>query len=372
MNILYLIGNGFDVNLGMHTSYADFYEYYISKPSPSTNINALKENIDQYKETNKWSDLEKGLGLYTTKLNTVSDLREVYFDINDELKSYLKNQISTVALPDIKLAEKLKKDLANPGRYFAQRQQREINNFISPSSSTNDAINIITFNYTDTIEKILEVGNRNISLELSRKNSNVYKRVLHTINHIHGTLDDSELIMGVNDISQISKEEFRNDDQVLDMLVKPTTTLNRGDLMDDNCISLISSADLICIFGLSLGETDNKWIQFKDVWKRIMRLKQWLIVISNTICLCTEFYLDLFKLSSVCFLQKKSFTKHNHEPLTMNHRFPLPSNFTKLSLLSQLSLLYSHPYHPCNPWSRNEKSNNIWHLFTTIKCQVVG
>jgi len=259
MNILYLIGNGFDVNLGMHTSYADFYEYYISKPSPSTNINALKENIDQYKETNKWSDLEKGLGLYTTKLNTVSDLREVYFDINDELKSYLKNQISTVALPDIKLAEKLKKDLANPGRYFAQRQQREINNFISPSSSTNDAINIITFNYTDTIEKILEVGNRNISLELSRKNSNVYKRVLHTINHIHGTLDDSELIMGVNDISQISKEEFRNDDQVLDMLVKPTTTLNRGDLMDDNCISLISSADLICIFGLSLGETDNKW-----------------------------------------------------------------------------------------------------------------
>lgn len=94
---------------------------------------------------------------------------------------------------------------------------------------------------------------------MSRKNSNVYKRVLHTINHIHGTLDDSELIMGVNDISQISKEEFRNDDQVLDMLVKPTTTLNRGDLMDDNCISLISSADLICIFGLSLGETDNKW-----------------------------------------------------------------------------------------------------------------
>lgn len=259
MNILYLIGNGFDVNLGMHTSYADFYEYYISKPSPSTNINALKENIDQYKETNKWSDLEKGLGLYTTKLNTVSDLREVYFDINDELKSYLKNQISTVGLPDIKLAEKLKKDLANPGRYFAQRQQREINNFISPSSSTNDAINIITFNYTDTIEKILEVGNRNISLELSKKNSNVYKRVLHTINHIHGTLDDSELIMGVNDIGQISKEEFRNDDQVLDMLVKPTTTLNRGDLIDDNCVSLISSADLICIFGLSLGETDNKW-----------------------------------------------------------------------------------------------------------------
>ena len=259
MNILYLIGNGFDVNLGMKTSYADFYKYYIGKSSPSANIDALKTNIAQYKDTNKWSDLEKGLGLYTEQVKTASDLREVYFDINDELKYYLKDQVSTIALADLKLAEKLKSDLANPGKYFAQRYQKEIENFISPTSYAHDVINIITFNYTDTIEKILEVGNRSISLELSKKNPNGYKRILHTINHIHGTLDDSELIMGVNDISQISKEEFRNDDRVLDMLVKPTTTLNRGDLMDDNCISIINNANLICIFGLSLGETDNKW-----------------------------------------------------------------------------------------------------------------
>lgn len=259
MNILYLIGNGFDVNLGMKTSYADFYKYYIGKSSPSANIDALKTNIAQYKDTNKWSDLEKGLGLYTEQVKTASDLREVYFDINDELKYYLKDQVSTIALADLKLAEKLKSDLANPGKYFAQRYQKEIENFISPTSYAHDAINIITFNYTDTIEKILEVGNRNISLELSKKNPNGYKRILHTINHIHGTLGDSELIMGVNDISQISKEEFRNDERVLDMLVKPTTTLNRGDLMDDNCISIINNANLICIFGLSLGETDNKW-----------------------------------------------------------------------------------------------------------------
>lgn len=259
MNILYLIGNGFDVNLGMKTSYADFYEYYINKPSPSVNIDALKANIAQYKNTNKWSDLEKGLGLYTDKVKNVRVLREVYFDINDELKDYLKDQISTISLVDMKLTEKIKNDLAHPGKYFPRRQQSEIENFISPTSYAHDAINIITFNYTDTIEKILEVGNRSISLELSKKNPNGYKRILHTINHIHGTLGDSELIMGVNDISQISKEEFRNDDQVLDMLVKPTTTLNRGDLMDDNCEGLINSADLICIFGLSLGETDNKW-----------------------------------------------------------------------------------------------------------------
>ena len=259
MNILFLIGNGFDVNLGMHTSYADFYEYYVNKQSPSKNVETLKNNIAQYKNTNKWYDLEKGLGLYTADVKSTNELREAYFDINDELKNYLKLQLSTTTLTDVKLTEKIKKDLASPERYFTRRQQKEIGNFISSTSNTHDYINVITFNYTDTIEKILEVGNRNISLELSRKNSNGFKRILQSINHIHGTLDDPELIMGVNDISQIIKEEFRNDDRVLDILVKPITTLNRGDLMDDNCENLINNADLICLFGLSIGETDNKW-----------------------------------------------------------------------------------------------------------------
>lgn len=275
MNILFLIGNGFDVNLGMRTSYADFYEYYVNKKSPSMNVEVLKKNIAQYKDTNKWSDLEKGLGLYTLEVKSISELREVYFDINDELRYYLREQLSTIPLADVKFADKIKKDLASPGRYFNQRQQKEIEQFISSTSNTNDAVNVITFNYTDTLEKILEVGNRNISLELFRKNPNGYKRILHTINHIHGTLDDSELIMGVNDISQILKEDFRNEDRVLDVLVKPTTTLNRGDMMDDNCENLINSADLICLFGLSLGETDNKWWasisqRMKDSYTRII------------------------------------------------------------------------------------------------------
>ena len=135
MNILFLIGNGFDVNLGMHTSYADFYEYYVNKQSPSKNVETLKNNIAQYKNTNKWSDLEKGLGLYTSEVKSISELNEVYFDINDELKNYLKEQLSTIPLADVKLAEKIKKDLASPGRYFNQRQQKEIEQFISSTSN---------------------------------------------------------------------------------------------------------------------------------------------------------------------------------------------------------------------------------------------
>lgn len=43
------------------------------------------------------------------------------------------------------------------------------------------------------------------------------------------------------------------------ILVKPETTINRGDLLDDKCEKVMREADIYCLFGLSLGETDQKW-----------------------------------------------------------------------------------------------------------------
>ena len=259
MNILHLIGNGFDVNLDMKTSYADFYKHYVALPSASEVISKLKVDIARYRESNKWSDLEKGLGLYTTELKTVDEVYQIYFDINDELKAYLIHQMEKASLSELKYAEKLKHDLSMPYFYFPLRNQRVLVNYMNPGALSNDTVNIITYNYTDTIEKVLNVKTKNISLELSKKNQQGYQRVLQSINHIHGTIYDTELILGVNDVSQIANESFRSNEQVLDMLVKPTTTVNRGDLTDDHCTRLIQESDMICLFGLSLGETDNKW-----------------------------------------------------------------------------------------------------------------
>ena len=66
MNILFLIGNGFDLNLGMKTNYNDFYKYYASKQSSSDLIQKLKKEIDGNIEN--WSDLELALGKYPSAL----------------------------------------------------------------------------------------------------------------------------------------------------------------------------------------------------------------------------------------------------------------------------------------------------------------
>ena len=260
MNIVYLIGNGFDINLGMKTSYADFYDDYIKTSRPnSLPINSLMESIAQYKKTNLWADLEKGLGEYAAKISTIEELREVYFHLNESLMAYLSNQELESRYLQPNAAAKLKGDLMSPHQGFRPRLRQEIVRFMDPSSSTTDEVNIINFNYTDTIEKILAAGNLKLPLELGVKNSVGYKRVLRNIYHIHGTLEDTELIMGVNDKSQIKNEQLSKDPSAQSMLIKPDTTINRGDLVDDKCENVMKTADMYCLFGLSLGVTDQKW-----------------------------------------------------------------------------------------------------------------
>jgi len=45
MNITYILGNGFDLNIGLNTHYKDFYDYYIEVSSNNKDINKLKDKI---------------------------------------------------------------------------------------------------------------------------------------------------------------------------------------------------------------------------------------------------------------------------------------------------------------------------------------
>lgn len=260
MNIVFLIGNGFDINLGMKTSYADFYDDYINTYKfPSKPVERLMADIAQYKNTDLWADLEKGLGLYTEYIEDAKELREVYFHLNDALKLYLSDQKLADKYLTPNAASKLKKDLMSPQQEFRERLRQDIVNYMSPGTIGQDDVYIITFNYTKTIEQILETGKYALPVDLGAKNSRGSKRVLQSIHHIHGILSDTEVIMGVNDASQIKNDQLAKDPSAQSMLIKPETTINRGDMLDDKCEKIMNKADMYCLFGLSLGETDQKW-----------------------------------------------------------------------------------------------------------------
>ena len=66
MNFVYLIGNGFDINLGMETSYDKFYEFYEQQKCTSSVVEKFKSEISD--DLQKWADLEVSLGSYTKEV----------------------------------------------------------------------------------------------------------------------------------------------------------------------------------------------------------------------------------------------------------------------------------------------------------------
>ena len=85
--------------------------------------------------------------------------------------------------------------------------------------------------------------------------------------HIHGTVDD-EMVLGVNDESQIANVRFRGNDLCRKTLIKRETNQNYGNTKVDRTQKIIDDSLIICIFGMSIGETDKMWWQYIAEWLR--------------------------------------------------------------------------------------------------------
>lgn len=251
MNILFILGNGFDINLGLHTGYQDFYEYYLKQPAKDPVIARLKKYLEKERYTT-WADLEIGLGSYTLEVENIDQMRAVYYDLGDELRKFLKKEESSFSATE-EILNAITKGLGDPHSFLPLGMRDSISTF--RSGHLPFYIDIISFNYTDTLEKIIQLlPKTNSSIQLSNQT------FLRTIRHIHMRLDDDDIIMGVNDESQILNKDLIND-ELRGLIVKPYINKELQNLIDIECIRLIRNADLICLFGVSLGKTDLLWWQ---------------------------------------------------------------------------------------------------------------
>lgn len=253
MNIVYLIGNGFDRNLGLRTSYRDFYNFYKKQRSSNENIRRIKEFIANG-ESELWSDLEVALGKISTEFNNPDDFIEILKDISDNLLQYIKTEVRCLTI-ETPANEKLKNYLCLPFDCLAPEFKRSAEEHFHNQSRELWNVNIITFNYTDVLEQILH---DDIGKSIGKHHNNNAEVVLRSIQHIHGDFDSS-IILGVNDTTQISNDDFRTSEDLLDWLVKSKTQENRADGVERKCKNLISEANLICVFGMSFGITDKLW-----------------------------------------------------------------------------------------------------------------
>ena len=245
MNILYIIGNGLDIAHHMNTSYPEFIEYYLGLPSSEEDIQSMKKAIDKERYTT-WADLEIGLGKYSAKCKSKEEFLRCLFDMKGRLVEYLKKESEKIAAYSaLSFA-----NFVDPGRLL-DPESLETYHYFSTRKGFDSTYNVITFNYTNTIESLLKPRVRTISVPKVK-----------SILHIHGDLDEM-MVMGVNDISQISNEAINTDIDILEEFVKPEYNDACKNNKNYSCEKLIYDADVIVLYGTSLGLSDNKW------WKLI-------------------------------------------------------------------------------------------------------
>ena len=246
VGVTFLIGNGFDISIGLKTQYKDFYQYIInnykySDDSKNEILDEIKGNIEQ------WSNLEKKLGDYTECIGNDEDKLEKFyddkFDLDIKLRDYLKTQedridwVNNITIQNIR---------DNFGKYiyyfenlFTPVERDEIAN--EKGENNVNTIKIISFNYTNVIKKCIEVYENKFDLL-----------------YLHGSLERDNAILGVNDITQIKNEFFKEASDMLISMCKLEINKELGEYSISKAENLLEN-NIVCIYGMSMGDTDKYW-----------------------------------------------------------------------------------------------------------------
>lgn len=225
MKNVFIIGNGFDLDLGLPTRYSDFA---YSKYWPAINQIRDRRSIFSIAENKQYH----ALGLSLRKLKT-----ENWFDLEEALLDYAANEVAS-----------LDNDLYSPQddiEYYNELQSKLCDYLIDVQNSTsirNTALagdvlqailengyfdNIFSFNYTD--------------LNYLAKQLGISQTIKYT--HLHGKLSDRSIILGVNEVKL--KDEYEE-------LHKSTSEFYHS----NNLTQALSEANEVVFYGLSLGLID--------------------------------------------------------------------------------------------------------------------
>lgn len=267
MNVLYILGNGFDKAQGMATSYPEFYGFLtenVKEESPL--LDKMKLAIT--KDIALWSDMESGLGKFTKTTDNATEFYDFYFELSELLQKYLKSENDKFT-PSDELKNKFKSDFTTISNYLGALDKERYNAFINKHNFSSKDISVISLNYTDTLEKILGL-NAGITTKSFSSSTN-----LRNIIHVHGQLGKS-IIIGVDHPAQIENESFRNNDDIKDIMIKIESNESMKEIRHLECEKLIANANVIILFGVSLGETDARW--WKLIGQKLKRQRDLVII----------------------------------------------------------------------------------------------
>lgn len=234
-----VLGNGFDIDLGINTKYENFVE---SSSWPFDKTMKYEENSLPFflneclGKIDTWYDLEEALAKFAGKSTDHLDSQNIVKAKNDfatlckALETYLQNQENSfvTTMKENKMTRRMRPahHLLN---YFLKKEVRSI----------------YTFNYTNL---------RRIARQIILGFDDEYT-------HIHGSLKNSNIILGTGDQRYIN-------DNFFEFYKSANPHYESNNLVED-----LNNADEVYIFGHSLGLNDHDYFSefFKMASKTVHR-----------------------------------------------------------------------------------------------------
>jgi len=217
---IFIIGNGFDLDLGLKTKYSDFAHSDYWPQYDGSIIPNLKSYLEDKRDTESWFDIENELLNYARAdgehTRSIFDLAS--YNVRRDMEYFAKIQSSLCLYIREQQTKELKKSSV----------ASQVLKLIQQNGYFNS---IYTFNYTNLNE---------IAAKLNLSTSMRYT-------HIHGCVDDESIILGVDETKLMEGYE---------LLHKTMSASYRS----HNIFNDLSAATEVVIFGLSFGQIDYTYL----------------------------------------------------------------------------------------------------------------
>ena len=257
--VTFIIGNGFDIQVGLNTRYTDFYKEYVKvTDGDSLVVQRFKSEIAGDLKT--WADFELQMGKYSEKFlgETTEEFLECHNDFVNSLNDYLKKECGSVDWRRPFIEIEFLKSIVNYQKFIKSESTDKL-------KSHRKHFSFLQFNYTDAFNILLNRSALTNASKLDREDARL--RYHHNI-QVHGRIDDHPVV-GVGTETQIANKYIRANSDVKTVFVKPnylevlhSQDVNQGSVVK-RALDVIDDSKVICSFGASIGDTDGFW------WRKV-------------------------------------------------------------------------------------------------------
>ena len=245
-NVTFLIGNGFDLSFGVHSQYRDIYKAYLdAQTSSETFVKSFKEEIQC------WSNFEMDLAKFAAKCSTEAEIVACLRDFKQFIEDYLIREQDAALYVRMRNPKDMQKALAE---FAISLEEFYTNNYPNITITIESMLNneqityhFITFNYTAVLDFLIG----NIKNYLS-------KGIISPALHIHGRLREN-VTFGIDNEQQLPELPYSLTGRGRRALIKPVFNSEFDKQRMENAQEVIKKSDVLCIYGLSLGDSDLMW-----------------------------------------------------------------------------------------------------------------